>query len=78
MDARKYDEPSSPPPSYESIVNDNRWDYRSNQHYHEERTPDLDQFVRRYESEHLSQYILNHIHINLFSQSKFRWKITRT
>jgi hypothetical protein len=58
MDARKYDEPSSPPPSYESIVKDNRWDYRSNQYsnqrYHEDRTPDFDKFVRRYESEHLS------------------------
>ncbi|CAF1560267.1 unnamed protein product, partial [Adineta steineri] len=43
--------PSAPPPSYESVVNDNRYAYHSNQYSesYEERIPGLDRFIRRYE-----------------------------
>ncbi|CAF4072132.1 unnamed protein product [Adineta steineri] len=43
--------PSAPPPSYESVVNDNRYAYHSNQYSesYEEHIPGLDRFIRRYE-----------------------------
>jgi hypothetical protein len=70
MDPRKYQEPSAPPPPYDSIVNVNRQEYRSdpqsNQVYpslREERMPKFDEFVNRYESEHFLQCVRSIINI---------------
>ncbi len=82
MDPRKYQQPSAPPPPYDSVANNNRQEYHSdqysNQNYpgsREERMPDFDQFVNRYESEYFLQCTLDHRYMSLFSQSKFCGKI---
>ncbi|CAF1320800.1 unnamed protein product [Adineta ricciae] len=53
MDSRNPQKPSSPPPSYESVVNDSRLSYQpTNWNFpqpSEESLPGLDEFVRRYE-----------------------------
>jgi hypothetical protein len=48
MDQRQYQQPSTPPPSYSSVVNGNQF---LNQVYSEQRAPEFDEFVNRYESE---------------------------
>jgi len=69
MDSRKYQQPSAPPPDY-SAINDNRQEYRSDQYPNrnnpesrEERTPDFNQFINRYESECFLQYACSIIDI---------------
>ncbi|UJR32554.1 hypothetical protein I4U23_020015 [Adineta vaga] len=52
MDSPNYPHPSSPPPSYDSVVNNPRSSYQSHSNYsqrHDESLPGLDEFVRRYE-----------------------------
>jgi hypothetical protein len=66
MDSREYQQPSAPPPSYDSVVNANRQENRSDQYSNrnypesrrEVRIPDFDTFVRRYESKRFSQCTL--------------------
>jgi len=74
MDSRKYPPPSTPPPPYYSVVNDNRQEYRSDQSANlnhpesrEGRTPAFDQFINRYESEWVLEWLFGHRHIHLFS-----------
>jgi len=70
MDSRKYQQPTAPPPPYYSVVNNNQQEYRSDQYPNrnnpesrEERTPDFNQFINRYESECFLQYACSIIDI---------------
>jgi hypothetical protein len=55
MDSRKYQEPSAPPPPYSSVVNSDQYSNRVYPELREQRTPEFDQFINRYESECVSR-----------------------